>query len=75
MSLSFDPDSLDLPMGHFIGGKLVAAEGVIPMHRPSDGKAYAACPVADAALVDQAVATAKTALKESNWGAFALVSA
>ncbi len=68
MSLSFDPDSLDLPMGHFIGGKLVAAEGVIPMHRPSDGKAYAACPVADAALVDQAVATAKTALKESNWG-------
>jgi aldehyde dehydrogenase (NAD+) len=68
MSLSFDPDSLALPMGHFIGGRLVAADGVIPMHRPSDGKAYAHCPVADADLVDQAVQTAKTALKESNWG-------
>ncbi|CDZ54214.1 aldehyde dehydrogenase family protein [Neorhizobium galegae] len=68
MSLSFDPDSLALPMGHFIGDRLVAAEGVIAMHRPSDGKAYADCPVADADLVDQAVQTAKTALKQSNWG-------
>ncbi|MCJ9668845.1 MULTISPECIES: aldehyde dehydrogenase [unclassified Neorhizobium] len=68
MSLSFDPDSLALPMGHFIGDRLVAAEGVIAMHRPSDGKAYAECPVADADLVDQAVQTAKMALKQSNWG-------
>ncbi|MEN3150580.1 aldehyde dehydrogenase family protein [Neorhizobium sp. IRAMC:178] len=68
MSLSFDPDSLALPMGHFIGDRLVAAEGVIAMHRPSDGKAYAECPVADADLVDQAVQTAKAALKQSNWG-------
>uniref|UniRef100_UPI0031010991 aldehyde dehydrogenase family protein n=1 Tax=Neorhizobium sp. EC2-8 TaxID=3129230 RepID=UPI0031010991 len=68
MSLSFDPDSLALPMGHFIGDRLLAAEGVIAMHRPSDGKAYADCPVADADLVDQAVQTAKTALKQSNWG-------
>lgn len=68
MSLSFDPDSLPLPMGHFIGGRLLAAEGSIPMHRPSDGKAYADCPVADADLVNQAVQTAKKALKDSNWG-------
>lgn len=68
MSLSFDPDSLALPVGHFIGDRLVAAEGVIAMHRPSDGKAYAACPIADADLVDRAVQTAKSALKESNWG-------
>lgn len=68
MSLSFDPDSLAPPMGHFIGDRLVAAEGVIAMHRPSDGKAYADCPVADADLVDQAVQTAKAALKQSNWG-------
>lgn len=68
MSLSFDPDSLALPVGHFIGDRLVAAEGVIAMHRPSDGKAYAACPIAGADLVDQAVQTAKSALKESNWG-------
>ncbi len=68
MSLSFDPDSLALPVGHFIGDRLVAAEGVIAMHRPSDGKAYAACPIAGADLVDRAVQTAKSALKESNWG-------
>lgn len=68
MSLSFDPDSLALPMGHFIGDRLVAAKGAIAMHRPSDGKAYADCPVADADLVDKAVQTAKTALKQSNWG-------
>lgn len=68
MSLSFDPDSLSFPTGHFIGGKFETADGVIPMHRPSDGKAYADCPVADADLVDQAVHAAKTALKDSNWG-------
>ncbi|MFT4002440.1 MAG: aldehyde dehydrogenase family protein [Rhizobium sp.] len=68
MSLSFDPDSLALPIGHFIGGKFEAAEGSIPMHRPSDGKAYADCPIADPDLVDQAVQTAKNALKVSNWG-------
>ncbi len=68
MSLSFDPDSLALPVGHFIGDRLVAGEGVIAMHRPSDGKAYAACPIAGADLVDRAVQTAKSALKESNWG-------
>jgi aldehyde dehydrogenase (NAD+) len=68
MSLSFDPDSLALPMGHFIGERLVPAKGVLPMRRPSDGKVYADCPVADAELVDQAVDTAKRALKTSNWG-------
>ena len=68
MDLSFDPDSLSLPVGHFIGGNFRAASGVIPMHRPSDGKAYAECPIADASVVDQAVQAAKTALKQSNWG-------
>ncbi len=48
MSLSFDPDTIPLPVGHFIGGELIAAEGAIEMRRPSDGRAYAACPVADA---------------------------
>ncbi len=68
MDLSFDPDSLSLPVGHFIGGNFSAATGVIPMHRPSDGKTYAECPIADASIVDQAVRTAKAALKQSNWG-------
>ncbi|YCI06764.1 aldehyde dehydrogenase family protein (plasmid) [Ensifer sp. D2-11] len=67
MTLSFDPDTLPLPIGHFIGDRLVPAEGVIEMHRPSDGRAYAGCPLADEALVDRAVETAKDALKASNW--------
>ena len=68
MTLSFDPDTIALPNGHFIGNDLVAAEGVIDMHRPSDGKAYAGCPLADADMVDRAVETAKQALKTSKWG-------
>ncbi|MDH2087721.1 aldehyde dehydrogenase family protein [Rhizobium pusense] len=68
MTLSFDPDSLSLPIGHFIGSRLVTAENGIDMLRPSDGAPYAGCPKADAALVDEAVQTAKAALKSSNWG-------
>lgn len=67
MTLSFDPDTLPLPVGHFIDGRLVPAEGMIDMHRPSDGKPYAGCPLADEVLVDRAVETAKKALKASNW--------
>ncbi|MCA1490389.1 aldehyde dehydrogenase family protein [Ensifer sp. NBAIM29] len=68
MTLSFDPDTVSLPVGHFIGDQLVPAEGVIDMYRPSDGKAYAGCPLADEVVVDRAVETAKQALKASNWG-------
>lgn len=68
MTLSFHPDSLSLPVGHFIGDRLIPADGVISMQRPSDGKAYAGCPLADADMVDRAVETAKAALKTSNWG-------
>jgi aldehyde dehydrogenase (NAD+) len=68
MTLSFDPDTISLPIGHYLGGQFVAAAGAIDMHRPSDGNAYAGCPVADEAIVDQAVQTARTALKTSNWG-------
>ena len=67
MGLSFDPDTLPLPIGHFIGGKRVSTQGAIDMHRPSDGKAYAGCPIADAGMVDRAVQSAKDALKTSNW--------
>lgn len=68
MTLSFDPDTIALPHGHFVGNGLVAAEGVIDMHRPSDGQAYAGCPLADADMVDRAVETANQALKTSKWG-------
>ncbi|APG88819.1 aldehyde dehydrogenase DhaS (plasmid) [Sinorhizobium americanum CCGM7] len=67
MTLSFNPDTLELPKGHFIGGRYVPAAGVLAMHRPSDGLAYAECPVAGEDLVDQAVASARRALKESGW--------
>jgi aldehyde dehydrogenase (NAD+) len=68
MSPSFDPDTLALPIGHFIGGALIEAKDGLDMHRPSDSKAYAHCPIADAGLVDYAVENAKAALKSSNWG-------
>ncbi|MBZ9668471.1 aldehyde dehydrogenase family protein [Mesorhizobium sp. ESP7-2] len=68
MSLSFDPDTIPLPVGHFIGGELISAEDGIEICRPSDGKSYVACPVAGIDMVDRAVESAKTALKASNWG-------
>jgi len=68
MSLTFDPDTVSLPAGHFIGGELVAAKAAIDMHRPSDGKLHGGCPIAGEDVVDQAVATAKRALQASNWG-------
>lgn len=68
MSLTFDPDKISYPIGHFIGGRLVAAKPAIDMHRPSDAKSHAGCPVASADVVDEAVATAQEALASSNWG-------
>jgi hypothetical protein len=68
VGLSFDPDTLPLPIGHFIGGRLIPAEGVIEMRRPSDGKLHAGGPIAGKDIVDEAVVTAKKALKASNWG-------
>ncbi|ACM38757.1 aldehyde dehydrogenase [Allorhizobium ampelinum S4] len=57
-----------MPIGHFIGDALVAANGALDMYRPSDGKAYAGCPIANEDMVDRAVQTAKQALKTSQWG-------
>ncbi len=67
MTLSFDPETLELPLYHYIGGERVAATGGLEMHRPSDGKAYGECPVADSALVDRAVQSGKQAFKTSGW--------
>ena len=70
MTLSFDPETLAFPFYHFIDGEPVAAagDGGPEMRRPSDGRAYGECPVADAELVDRAVQSAKRALKTSGWG-------
>ena len=37
MTLSFDPETLELPFYHFIGGERVDATGTLEMRRPSDG--------------------------------------
>lgn len=68
MSSSFDPESLDLPQGHFIGGAYRPMPEVTTLCRPSDGRAFAGCPIADADLVDEAVSVAENALKSSGWG-------
>lgn len=68
MTLSFDPDRIALPLGHVIDGQMIAAEGVLPMQRPSDAADYAACPQADAAMVDRAVQSARRA-QAAGWGA------
>ena len=68
MSLSFDPATVVMPRVHFIGGARVAAADGIALRRPSDGAAFAECPIADADLVDRAVAAAKSALATSGWG-------
>ncbi|CAL92832.1 aldehyde dehydrogenase family protein [Azoarcus olearius] len=64
----FDPDQIQVPVGHFIGGRLQTPAGAaLEVQRPSDGKVYAALPVADEALVDIAAENAWTAWKESDW--------
>lgn len=71
MSLSFDPASVTLPRGHFIAGEWVGDRDGIDLRRPSDAAAFATCPVADADLVDRAVAAARRTLATSGWARIA----
>ncbi len=69
---SFDPDSIVIPTGHFIGGMAVDhAAGRLEVRRPSDGKVYAALPDGDADLVDRAVCDARRAFETSGWATMA----
>lgn len=68
MSLDFDPDTIALPRGHFIGGAWVEGADAIELTRPSDGERFAAIPCADAGLVDHAVRVARQAQRTSGWG-------
>ncbi len=68
MTSTFNPDRVTLPLGHWIGRKFIQDTGSIELYRPSDGARYASSPVATAEIVDQAVVTAKAALKSSGWG-------
>lgn len=65
--LDFDPQSIAVPVGHVIGGKLVDDRGALQVRRPSDGAGYAELPVGSAALVDETVSSARHAFESSNW--------
>lgn len=66
--LSFDPDSVKIPLGNFINGKYEALSGQkIPVKRPSDGRFYTDLDEASAEDVDRAVQSAQRAFTESGW--------
>ncbi len=67
MTLAFSPDSIVLDTRHLIGGVRHADILRLPFIRPSDGETAAELPLADAALVDQAVQAAHRALQTSGW--------
>jgi len=67
MTLAFDPRSLTLPDGHFIDGAYVPGEARIAVRAPSTGQVIGHIPLADAGVVDHAVASAHRALARSGW--------
>lgn len=71
MSFSFDPYSVSLPEGHFIGGSYVSGPDAMEVRAPSTGAVIGAIPCADASVVDQAVAAARAALATSKWAVIA----
>lgn len=66
--LSFDPEKISLPVGHYIDGQHQQMQGTsFAVKRPSDGKVYASLNEATAADVDRAVSIAQHALSISGW--------
>ncbi|WP_027799311.1 aldehyde dehydrogenase family protein [Paraburkholderia dilworthii] len=67
-SLDFDPSTVSLPQGHFIGGAYCSTdEAQISVYRPSDGQLLGYVPDASAVTVDHAVSNALQAWKSSGW--------
>lgn len=64
---SFDPRLVTVRSAHFIAGQYRDAASGLEVSRPSDGQVYAELPIADAALVDEAVDNAWQAFKRSDW--------
>lgn len=65
---TFDPDTIDYPSGHLVGGQRVAGDGAeFEVRRPSDGKLVRVERGASPALVDRAVTSARTAFRNSGW--------
>ncbi|AMV47295.1 aldehyde dehydrogenase family protein [Paraburkholderia caribensis] len=69
----FDPATIGVRSGHFIGGSYVDDDlgPRIEVARPSDGVLYASVPVADAATIDRAVQNAWAAWRTSGWARIA----
>ena len=64
---AFDPRDIQVPSGHFIGGRLVPDIGRLVVQRPSDAQVHAELPLGDAATVDTAVRDAWHAWRHSDW--------
>lgn len=63
----FDPRSIAVTSGHFIGGRVVPDTARLSVLRPSDGQEHAGLPLADASTVDAAVQNAWQAWRSSDW--------
>lgn len=65
----FNPDTVPMAGGHYIGGYLVSSEEmVLPVVRPSDARIHGHIPDAGVEMVDRAVTEASAALQTSGWG-------
>lgn len=66
--LSFDPDKITLPDGHYIAGQRSKSHSdSFPVRRPSDGQVAGELGSASPSVVDEAVCVADRAAKESGW--------
>jgi len=66
--LDFDPSTVSLPQGHFIGGAYYSIdEAQIAVYRPSDGQLLGYIPDASEDTIDYAVSNAVQAWKTSGW--------
>ena len=66
MTRSFDPNSVALPIGHWIHGEYVGGPASSFCARLT-GLHIFCCPIADAVMVDRAVESANSALRTSGW--------
>lgn len=65
--MDFDPNTIQVTTGHFIGGKAVPEGERMAVSRPSDLIAYGEIPIATPETVDRAVVNAQRAVAESGW--------
>lgn len=65
--MDFDPNSIRVTSGHFIGGAAVPEGEMMAVARPSDLVGYAEIPIATPETVDRAVTNAQRAVADSGW--------